>query len=227
MVAMTVGSRFRLPCEVLERAGRIPDENRLLLQTHEAPHPNSVLCRWQHRRKVIVPSRRMNYPRRQAACAAWRRGSPPVGPRPRISRARRCSEMGGRSRRRGRSSVPAQRRRRRARRRDRSGRRRHRGRSGCAYRRRYTQMRSGWRPQPPTRLPAIHRPPATPRASAPLASAPWIKASTSWPGARVTGSMPRSRARSASLARLALPPPEVGLMNSNGRRAGSTDTNPD
>ena len=55
--------------------------------------------------------------------------------------------------------VPAQRRTRRARRRDRSGRRRHRGRSGCAYRRGYTQMGSGRRPQPPPRLPAIHRPP--------------------------------------------------------------------
>ena len=76
MVAMTV---FRLPCEVLERAGRIPDENRLRLQTHEAPHPNRVLCRWQHRRKVIVPSRRMNYPRRQQYRRLSRAGGAAAG----------------------------------------------------------------------------------------------------------------------------------------------------
>ena len=79
MVAMTVGSRFRLPCEVLERAGRIPNENRLPLQTHEAPHPNRVLCRWQHRRKVIVPSRRMNYPRRQQYRRLSRAGGSAAG----------------------------------------------------------------------------------------------------------------------------------------------------
>ena len=79
MVAMTVGSRFRLPCEVLERAGRIPNENRLPLQTHEAPHPNRVLCRWQHRRKVIVPLRRMNYPRRQQYRRLSRAGGSAAG----------------------------------------------------------------------------------------------------------------------------------------------------
>ena len=79
MVAMTVGSRFRLPCEVLERARRIPDENRLLVQTHEVPHPNRVLWRWQHRRKVIVPSRRMNYPRRQQYRRLSRAGGAAAG----------------------------------------------------------------------------------------------------------------------------------------------------
>ena len=70
-------------------------------------------------------------------------------------------------------------------------------------------------------------PPATPRASAPPAATPWMKSSRPSLRARVTGSMPRSRARSASLARCALPRPEVGLMNSTGRRAASTGTNPD
>ncbi len=70
-------------------------------------------------------------------------------------------------------------------------------------------------------------PPATPRASAPSATASWTNYSGGSSPVRVTGSTPRSRATSSSLARCALPPPEAGLMNSTGRRAASTRMNPD
>jgi hypothetical protein len=42
----------------------------------------------------------------------------------------------------------------------------------------------------------------------------------------MTASIPFSRACSASLARAALPSPDLGLMNSTGRRGGSAGRQP-
>src|SRR5215207_3386349 len=69
-------------------------------------------------------------------------------------------------------------------------------------------------------------PPATPSASAPSATASWASASRLWPGAKMTASIPRSRARSATAARAALPPPDLGLTNNTGRCGGSEDRQP-
>ena len=66
-------------------------------------------------------------------------------------------------------------------------------------------------------------PPATPSASAPRSTASVTKAARSWPGWRMTGSIPSSRARRSSDSRVAVPPPERGLMNStawSGRATG-------
>ena len=60
-------------------------------------------------------------------------------------------------------------------------------------------------------------PPAMPSTSAPPAAAPSARVPRSSPGSRTIGSMPRSRAASASRARSALPPPDLGLMKSTGR----------
>ncbi len=72
------------------------------------------------------------------------------------------------------------------------------------------------------------RPVATghPSASAPLATASRASASRSWPGVKTTVSIPRSRARSATAARAAVPPPDLGLTNNTGRCGGSKDRRP-
>ena len=70
-------------------------------------------------------------------------------------------------------------------------------------------------------------PPATPSTSAPPAAASRASAARSCPGSRTTASTPRSRARSASPARAALPPPDLGLTNSTGQRGGSTGRQPE
>jgi hypothetical protein len=67
---------------------------------------------------------------------------------------------------------------------------------------------------------------AIPSASAPAATASWASAARSWPGARMTASIPFSRARSASLARADLPSLDLGLTNSTDRRAGSAGRQP-
>lgn len=69
-------------------------------------------------------------------------------------------------------------------------------------------------------------PPATPSASAPFCTAASASPARFCPWARTTASIPSARARSASLVRAAAPPPDLGLMNSTGRRGGSASRQP-
>jgi hypothetical protein len=69
-------------------------------------------------------------------------------------------------------------------------------------------------------------PPAIPSASAPPAAASRTSAARSWPGESTTTSIPCSRARSATPARAALPPPDLGLTNNTGRRGGPAGCQP-
>ena len=65
-------------------------------------------------------------------------------------------------------------------------------------------------------------PPAIPITSAPRSIASSASSRRSSPGARTTGSMPRSMHAPTSPKRSAFPPPERGLINRTGRRAGAT-----
>ena len=64
-------------------------------------------------------------------------------------------------------------------------------------------------------------PPATPSTSAPPATASSTSAARLSSRLRMITSMPRSRARSARPARVALPPPDLGLTKNTGRRGRS------
>ena len=79
MVAMTVGSAV-LAC--LVRYWREQGESPTRIgcsQSRRGAHSRRVVCRWQHRRKVIAPSRRMNYPRRQQYRRLSRAGGAAAG----------------------------------------------------------------------------------------------------------------------------------------------------